>query len=412
MKKILVLLICVSVVLISFAGCNQNPQTDVWDGTVAQSFAKGKGTEKSPYVIKTASQLAYLASEVNAGVDYAGKYFSLVCDLDLNNIEWTPIGNGTYSFNGTFDGKKHTISNLKLTNGMKYFVDNSSGEIPTYTIGLFGSCEYAVLKNLTVDKAEVVIRNTVDRNTVMAGVLAGTVHARSPVEISNVTVRGASIVCDFEQEKVMLNMRIGGVVGNLDDRDASFNVFNVHSDVNVSIKNGSARYNIIGGIAGAVSACNSSEIKNCSSYLSVEADPENCHTQENYFGAFGSISAKNETVSVSNVFSKVTTNIINDTSYGYSAYNAGAIFGEMNHFKQQDGSITGGYRFENLFGFVEQIDETTGEVVKSTQLYELPSHAIASEINVLGCEKLPENHGFDDSVWDLGDLSAPKIRNN
>ena len=44
--------------------------------------------------------IAYLAKEVNSGTDYQGKHFTLNRDWDLNNIEWTPIGNGTNSFHG------------------------------------------------------------------------------------------------------------------------------------------------------------------------------------------------------------------------------------------------------------------------------------------------------------------------
>jgi len=34
---------------------------DIWDGSIATEFAGGNGTEEEPYLIKTASQLAYLS---------------------------------------------------------------------------------------------------------------------------------------------------------------------------------------------------------------------------------------------------------------------------------------------------------------------------------------------------------------
>ena len=33
-----------------------------------------------------------------------------------------------------------------------------------------------------------------------------------------------------------------------------------------------------------------------------------------------------------------------------------------------------------------------------------------SQINCSGCESLPENNGFDPDIWDLTDLSNPKLK--
>ena len=69
--------------------------TEVWDGSVAESFAGGKGTKDDPYQIATGSQLAYFAKRVNAeeyGEKYADTYFELTEDIDLGGKEWTPVG--------------------------------------------------------------------------------------------------------------------------------------------------------------------------------------------------------------------------------------------------------------------------------------------------------------------------------
>ena len=68
-----------------------------WDGSIATAFAGGTGTESDPYQIADGAQLAYLASEVNNGRAYENSYFVLTADIDLNNKDWTPIGN---SFSG------------------------------------------------------------------------------------------------------------------------------------------------------------------------------------------------------------------------------------------------------------------------------------------------------------------------
>jgi len=70
----------------------QDEMCDIYDGSVATGFAAGDGSEENPYIIKTGSQLAYLAKTVNEGESYSGKFFKLTKNLDLNNQEWTPIG--------------------------------------------------------------------------------------------------------------------------------------------------------------------------------------------------------------------------------------------------------------------------------------------------------------------------------
>ena len=86
---------------------------DVWDGT-ASPWTHGTGTINDPYLIETAENLAYLAQKVNEGYQaqgsavFPGQFFLLTDDLDLNNINWTPIGNVNmnmqgYYFAGIFD---------------------------------------------------------------------------------------------------------------------------------------------------------------------------------------------------------------------------------------------------------------------------------------------------------------------
>ena len=55
----------------------------VWDNSTATAFS-GSGTEASPYIIDTASKLAYMRNQVNNGTNYSGKYFRQTVDIDLN----------------------------------------------------------------------------------------------------------------------------------------------------------------------------------------------------------------------------------------------------------------------------------------------------------------------------------------
>ncbi len=88
------------------------------------AFAGGSGTAEDPWQIATVEQLAYLASTVNDGSQsgYPGTYFVLTADLDMTDVDWTPIGNMadmenyTTLFLGTFDGQGHTIRNFTYEN--------------------------------------------------------------------------------------------------------------------------------------------------------------------------------------------------------------------------------------------------------------------------------------------------------
>ncbi len=84
--------------------------TDVWDGT-STAWTKGDGTESNPYQLETASQLAYLATKVNAGTSYEGTYFKQMQDFDMGKKTWTAIGKSTsYTFKGNYDGGSFSVN--------------------------------------------------------------------------------------------------------------------------------------------------------------------------------------------------------------------------------------------------------------------------------------------------------------
>lgn len=109
---------------------NDENGTDVWVGNIAEKFAGGTGTESDPYQISNGAELAYLAQQVNGGTTYAGSFFTLTADIQLNEQDvptanenpnsWTPIGNNKEKFQGTFDGDGHTISGLYISSTEQY----------------------------------------------------------------------------------------------------------------------------------------------------------------------------------------------------------------------------------------------------------------------------------------------------
>lgn len=68
-------------------------------------------------VIKTAEDLKNFASKVNGGTGYAGRVVVLDNDIAFNgkvSNNFSSIGDEKHPFNGTFDGRGHTISGLNL----------------------------------------------------------------------------------------------------------------------------------------------------------------------------------------------------------------------------------------------------------------------------------------------------------
>ncbi|MBR4721343.1 MAG: hypothetical protein IK057_06235, partial [Clostridia bacterium] len=84
MKKRLLSFGVILCMLLNFVFFSVSAENDVWDGSIADGFESGTGTESDPYIIKTASQLAYLAQSVNSGTTYEGQYIKLANDIVLN----------------------------------------------------------------------------------------------------------------------------------------------------------------------------------------------------------------------------------------------------------------------------------------------------------------------------------------
>ena len=113
---------------------------DTWNGDIATAKELADATDDTKMVVTVDSGklLAALAQSVNEGKDYSDYTIKLTKNIDLNGIEWAPIGTkGTSNvFKGIFDGNGATISNLKISGG-------------SY-VALFGETSGATIKDLTV----------------------------------------------------------------------------------------------------------------------------------------------------------------------------------------------------------------------------------------------------------------------
>ena len=110
------------------------------------------------YTIASAANLKVFANKVNAGEDYfEGKTVELANDIDLNNIEWTPIGSAVkdHGFMGNFDGNGKTIKNLKMTeltpDADKYVYAGLFGVTEGTSPDKQNSIKNLVIENVTID---------------------------------------------------------------------------------------------------------------------------------------------------------------------------------------------------------------------------------------------------------------------
>ena len=117
----------------------------------------GVYTVDGVYEMNTLADMQWLANKVNTGAEYfAGKTVKLANDIDLNNVEWAPIGSAVkdHGFMGNFDGNNKTIKNLKISN-IAVDADNYA------YAGLFGVTEGTdkdnqnVIKNFTIENVTI-----------------------------------------------------------------------------------------------------------------------------------------------------------------------------------------------------------------------------------------------------------------
>ena len=138
----------------------------------------------SPYTIDNAAKLAGLAYLVNNGTEsFDGKTINLSDDIDLNGMNWMPIGTYDNPFKGTFNGNGKEISNLTIN-------------LPaTHYVGLFGSIEGVTIKKLGMVNAKIKGLNNV--GGVAGGMFGG--------EITECYVSG----------EISGNSIVGGLIGGI-----------------------------------------------------------------------------------------------------------------------------------------------------------------------------------------------------
>jgi uncharacterized repeat protein (TIGR02543 family) len=184
--------------------------------------------------IKSDSDFQNFATRVNGGDTALNA--RLMVDIDLNNINWTPIASVDKPYTGTFDGNGHEIRNLNINvaaTGMNQYV------------GLFAYVGTGgTIQNLEIATGEIVTDDV--GSVIYIGMIAG----RSDGKIVDCSNR-ASITVNTTRANYC-----GGIVGYADTVERCSN----YGDCSVIMKSGTAfSWQHVGGVAGTVAKL----IKDC-----------------------------------------------------------------------------------------------------------------------------------------------------
>ncbi len=138
----------------------------------------GTGTEQDPYIITTKEKLNNIRNDLSA-------HYKLGNDIDLEGMEWEPIGTNSLAFTGSLDGNGYAISNLTIN------------KLTSDYVGLFGYVNNSIIKNLEVKNVNITGKSYV-------GGIIGVSAGNSGMELCSVTGTGSINGISF----------VGGMVGS------------------------------------------------------------------------------------------------------------------------------------------------------------------------------------------------------
>ena len=129
----------------------------------------GTGTQSDPYILST-------VAELQLAHGYLTCRYLMQNDIDLDGVDFAPLGNTSYPFTATFDGGGHSIRNWSYTNA----TDTS--------VGFFGSTSQGTtIKNLTLANVDVAGTSSTISQSV-GGLVGGLVEY---LTVQNVNVSGS-----------------------------------------------------------------------------------------------------------------------------------------------------------------------------------------------------------------------------
>ena len=211
------------------------------DGKCPCGAARPTQDAEGCYQVADAFQLFWFAGLVNGTLTYGTEQNTsasavLTADIDLTGENWTPIGNASTIYTGTFDGAGYTISGMKIENATGYS-------------GLFGNVtgtvrDFTVTGTITITGSEAVSK--------VGGAVGSLGIATAGGTVSGVT-------SDVDITVSAGNDHIGGVVGSMPENSSPTVENCVYTgDINITVAAGS--------VAGVVGYIRTGTIQNCANW--------------------------------------------------------------------------------------------------------------------------------------------------
>ena len=191
------------------------------EGGTVREFSTQFEANSKMFLVGNSDQMLAFAQEVQSG-DYSGAL--LVSDIDMTNVEWTPIE----GYNKLFEGRDNTIKGL--------------------TVPLFGNDVAATISNVNIES------NIVETENGKVGLLARSLVAGG--EVFNCSVSGTlnydNTTLDVEDNLKHIN--VGGLIGGIYGGKVSLSKSNVNITISNSAKSGESNsYKpCVGGIVGYI----------------------------------------------------------------------------------------------------------------------------------------------------------------
>lgn len=418
--KCIVLIIMLSTFFSSFA--------NVWNG---ESDTSWYSADKTEFYISTAEQLKGLSDLVNQeNITFDNCQIILDDDIDLNNIQWTPIGfNNWHSFNGEFNGNNHIITNMMIEN------DQCSSNY----IGLFGYAS-GTIKNVILS-GKIILNDTYTSSFINIGTLCGYANTITDCycdvnmriygkSLQNLSIGGvAASVSNMSRvlttgEITTVNMgEISGSLGGLVYHAGTIDQCSVYTIIRLGIWNDNTS------IAGIVDNCD--KISNCIFNGKLQI-------HHNYGGGYVSGIARSSK-NIENVIftpSEWYVNLEFDQFFLYDLYVGGFCGSLGSSFIEQ---CIGAYYTTNLNSTSQIGQEISLESLKSGEILEgydpliwkfqkdyipaikstsriLLNHTslnlIEGETSMLEASILPENSSDNSIIWISNDESIATVESN
>jgi len=337
-----------------------------WDGKKLSGIAHGDGTEKNPFQISTATQLAYLANRISIGnPEFSGadKHFVLTSDVVLNSDNsradwenwnsstpnlnsWTPIGNTNNPFKGVFDGNGFAVKGVCVY----ALADNQ---------GLFGVIDGGTITNIGVEQSRIFGYNGQSQGGSRIGGIAGLIRNSSTITNS------------YNMGNIKCTDDIGGIVGRVEGNSVITNSYNAGNISNTDTFSNDAN---LGGIAGFLSG--TSTITNSYNIGNISNITGSKSRTPNLGGIVGRVDGNS---TVANNYN--TGDISNSGAYTYATACLGGITGKV----ESSSAIINGYN--------------TGEVSNTTVSSYISSYTGGIAGNILGSSMVA-------NTYNTGNISA------